>query len=177
MSWPRRDDLMQQLRDLQNEIEAAATRSGTRTVTSANPGEPIDLTQEPSGVDPLARSSAAGHRPPARGSVGWQQGPSTLTRGGRSQRASPRRRSRSPPVRVIPARHRPPQAPEFRVGPTAAPSSSSRPVRSPWELPRDSPPRLSGVWELLRDSPPRFRGRHPSEPPEPEPEPDPDRQA
>ena len=50
---------MQQLRDLQNEIEAAATRTGTRTVTSANRGEPIDLTQEPSGVDPLARSSAA----------------------------------------------------------------------------------------------------------------------
>ena len=166
MSWPRRDDLMQQLRDLQNEIEAAATRSGTRTVTSANRGEPIDLTQEPSGVDPLARSSAAGNRPSARGSVGWQPGPSTLTRGGRSQRASPRRRSRSPPVRVIPARHRPPQAPEFRVGPTAAPSSSSRPVRltAPWALLSDRP---------LRNSPPRFRERHPSDRKEPEPEPDP----
>ena len=183
----RRDVLMQQIRDLQeirDAIEAAATRTGTSAmdpatqapaassrVTSANPGEPIDLTQEPSGrphdaVDPLARSSAAGNRPSARGSVGRQPGPSTLTRGGRSQRASPRRRSRSPPVKAIPARHRPPQAPEFRVGPTAAPSSSSRPVRltAPWELPRDRP---------LRNSPPRFRERHPSERKEPEPEPDP----
>ena len=186
MSRPRKDDLMQQIQDLRHAIEAAATRTGTSAmdpatqapaassrVTSANPGEPIDLTQEPSGrphdaVDPLARSSAAGNRPSARGSVGRQPGPSTLTRGGRSQRASPRRRSRSPPVRAIPipARHRSPQAPEFRVGPTAAPSSSSRPVRltAPWELLRDRPP---------RNSPPRFRGRHPSERNEPEPEPDP----
>ena len=176
MSRPRKDDLMQQIRDLQNEIfrtEAAATRTGTSAmdpatqapaassrVTSANPGEPIDLTQEPSGrphdavdpLDPLARSSAAGNRPSAR--------PSARGSVGRSQRASPRRRSRSPRVRAIPERH----------GPTAAPSSSSRPVRltAPWELLRDRP---------LRNSPPRFRERHPSERKEPEPEPDPHKRA
>ena len=185
MSQSRRNDLMRQIQDLRDQIsrtEAPATRTGTSVMdpvtqapaassrfTSANRGEPIDLTQEPSGrsddaVDRLARSWAAGNRPYARGSVGQQPGPSTLTRGGRSQGASPRRRSRSPPpVRAIPARHRSPQAPESRVGARAAPSSSSRPVRltAPPELLRDRP---------RRNSPPRFRGRHP----EPEPEPDPD---
>ena len=172
MSRPRRDDLMQQIRDLQNEIEAAATRTGTSAmdpatqapaassrVTSANRGEPIDLTQEPSGrphdavdpLDPLARSSAAGNRPSAR--------PSARGSVGRSQRASPRRRSRSRSVSMIPEPPRSPREPEFRAGPADVQSSSSLSVRPPWAS------RYSSVVEVPDDP------GDTSAQPEPEPEP------
>ena len=161
---------------MEDPLLPAASSRGTsvdRTAAARSREAPIDLTGEPSEcphgvVGPLARSSAPMNRALARGSVGRRQpGPSPiLARGGQSHRriASPRRRSRSR-VRAIPA-----QGLEVRVSPADVHSSSSRPVRLPFEL--------GGAWELLRHSPPRLGAAEgpptpPSEPPEPEPEPDP----